>query len=83
MFIQRSSSYFFNQIIDYAGFFPPSQLPIEEAFYNFLDYQYVHYRHENTVEKKKFIETKSSGDSKIYKELFLGKHDYEERIVNF
>tara|TARA_A100001011_G_C14315735_1_gene847888 strand:- start:3531 stop:4457 length:927 start_codon:yes stop_codon:yes gene_type:complete len=40
MFIQRSSSYFFNQIIDYAGFFPPSQLPIEEAFYNFLDYQY-------------------------------------------
>jgi dihydrofolate reductase len=50
---------------------------------NFLDYQYVHYRNENTVEKKKFIETKSSGDSKIYKELFLGKHDYEEGIVNF
>ncbi len=39
MFLQRSSSLFFNKIIDYAGFFPPSQLPIEEAFYNFLDYQ--------------------------------------------
>mgnify|MGYP004120367005 CR=1 FL=1 len=39
MFLQRSSSLFFNKIIDYAGFFPPSQLPIEEAFYKFLDYQ--------------------------------------------
>lgn len=39
MFTNKSSSSFFFKIIDYAGFFPPSQLPIEEAFYNFLYYQ--------------------------------------------
>ena len=39
MFKNKSSSSFFHKIIDYAGFFPPSQLPIEEAFNNFLYYQ--------------------------------------------
>jgi len=39
MFQVNSSSSFFHKIIDYAGFFPPSQLPIEEAFKNFLAYQ--------------------------------------------
>lgn len=36
---KRSLRHFMSRIIDYAGLYPPANLPLEEAFQNFLEYQ--------------------------------------------
>lgn len=36
---KRSLRQFMSRIIDYAGLYPPANLPLEEAFQNFLEYQ--------------------------------------------
>lgn len=39
--MMNSLKIFLSKIIDYAGLYPPTNLPLEEAFSNFLEYQQV------------------------------------------
>ena len=36
----NSLKIFLSQIVDYAGLYPPANLPLEEAFRNFVKYQH-------------------------------------------
>ena len=41
---QLASTHFLKHIVDYAGFFPPTQLPFEKAFANYVQYQKIETR---------------------------------------